>query len=455
MAETKRKEAAAGTGLATPPTGPEIKRNKMDELDWDGDEHSTQDLLALTKAAEQAVSKGGSSTSTSSRPAPRPSVAPSVAASKWPADPLQQHDAWADHLRRKELPVLSPVATSSAMELPAASPFNSPRLPGAPAGPASAPVGAASGQEDKQQVSLDADGKTFVERMLADSEERIGAIVKQSQADISKNLQAEVHMLFRKYDQSVQLQFQQQQNELNELRKIAKEAQDNFDRVWAEISSLRNGLAVSASVENTKDWQREQAFDALPDATCICINTKCMVDKESLSTALSPWLLDASLSDEDWKLGGPATALAKRWKLLMQGDKGLASRRVGKCLGLLKGSDGIYRRFFCKTPDGEQVEIYISRDKSRKQVQTELVAKKLGKVLEPLLPAGRLHVLKQEGLLTWKWKPLARVTCYAGKSYHVHWNPAVLRLVSINREEVLESLEALHGASADGIEWSL
>lgn len=142
----------------------------------------------------------------------------------------------------------------------------------------------------------------------------------------------------------------------------------------------------------------------------------------------------------------------------MGGDEGLAARRVNKAMGLLKGSDGVWRKFVCVTPSGEQAEVYISRDKNRRQILTEQISKKLKTVLEEKVDNGKtsLHLLRSEGMVTYKWQPLARVSPYADGSFQVHWNPSTLRkLPELSKNDVLEELENLHGTKADGIEWCL
>ena len=91
-----------------------------------------------------------------------------------------------------------------------------------------------------------------------------------------------------------------------------------------------------------------------------------------------------------------------------------------------------------------------------------IITKKLFNILQDSeLAPGRLHSLRSEGLITWKWKPFARVHADPSGSFSVHWNPAALaKHPDFKREEAVEALEEMHdgsgsGGTSDDVEWCL
>ena len=68
---------------------------------------------------------------------------------------------------------------------------------------------------------------------------------------------------------------------------------------------------------------------------------------------------------------------------------------------------------------------------------------------------GRVHALNHNGLVTFKWKPLARVSPHADGTFVVHWNPQIVAQSGIDKEETLAEMEGAVGTSSDGVEWSL
>ena len=135
---------------------------------------------------------------------------------------------------------------------------------------------------------------SMVEDMLQESEMRITSVVQNANGALAKDLQNEMHTRFRKFDQNVQLQFQQQQADMDTLRKIAQTALANVEKIWTEISNLQGGLATASSVEASDSLDRDRTFAAAPDRSCICLQTCAYVDQESV--AVFPRMARGSLA---------------------------------------------------------------------------------------------------------------------------------------------------------------
>jgi hypothetical protein len=128
-------------------------------------------------------------------------------------------------------------------------------------------------------------------------------------------------------------------------------------------------------------------------------------------------------------------------------------------LQLLRGKDCIWRNLTAETPCGIVIPVFVGADKNRKQQLTEIYTKKLRKILWRRIAdsgvQGRVHALKHHGLVTFKWKPLARVSPHADGTFVVHWNPQIVTQSGINMEETLAEVEGAVGTSSDGVQWSL
>ena len=102
---------------------------------------------------------------------------------------------------------------------------------------------------------------------------------------------------------------------------------------------------------------------------------------------------------------------------------------------------------------------FLGKDKNRKQRATEVPTKKLLAILgDAELESGRLHALRSEGLITWRWKPFARVHPDATGNFQVHWNPKILaKHLNFDKEAAVEALEERHDSTgaADDVEWCL
>jgi hypothetical protein len=265
-----------------------------------------------------------------------------------------------------------------------------------------------------------------------------------------------MHQLFTKFDASIQLQFQQQQSEIEQIKEVCRQSKTQFATIFSDIDHLKTGVAMAGSAKYSGIQAREEAFDGAIDPCIIRINTREFVDRASIESAIEAWMLDGSFRlGSEFEIRGPPTALSKHWVIAMHGQEAVAQRRVRKALDLLKGADGAWRRITAVSPTDRHIDCYISSDKNKKRLATERLTKKAFFVLRDQLAGRRVHMLKAEGLICVGWKPLLRLSPFADGSFDAHWNPSMLQQTGINKQEVLAALEQAHGVSAEGVEWQL
>ena len=354
----------------------------------------------------------------------------------------------------------------------------------------------ASTDASQQSPSAAAD----FQRMFDAFQERTTAFVASSQADLQRNLQSEVHTLLGKFHDNVQNQFEMQNVQISELRNHIKAGKNDSKDIWSAIDRINSALALATDVKASAAVAAEENFDGPIDPARIRINCKELVDKSAIFEAVDGWLAEADLEDK-YDILGPAEGLSKFWTVVVQGAEAVAKRRVSKALALLKNEAGIWRTMEALTPLGRMVDLFISGDKNKKQIETEKLSKRLFHLLkeavgdsgggsgmvaavggrgsggagggsggdpdggggggdggpksEPKKKIPKLHFLKREGVVTCNWRPVAKVVPYPDRSYDVYWNQGQIEVLGINKEAILEALASTSGVAADGVEWSL
>ena len=85
-------------------------------------------------------------------------------------------------------------------------------------------------------------------------------------------------------------------------------------------------------------------------------------------------------------------------------------------LGCVRLPDGGWNDFFVKDPSGHQIKLYLSIDKSPKQLRKEREGKRLfNLVKEQLTQAGKaaeipkLSLLRKDAVVSHNWRPVAKV----------------------------------------------
>ena len=164
-----------------------------------------------------------------------------------------------------------------------------------------------------------------------------------------------------------------------------------------------------------RDREKQEEWDTAPDPTVFKLNCRELLSEDMVLAALEGLFLEASLDIKaDAKLYGGETALSRYWTIAVAGEPGLAARRVSKILRLLRLPDRTWRPVMAKTAAGQQAQVFLGPDKSRKQQATEMAAKKLRK------PSSDSSL----GKLT---KPSAKASCTLSNRRGSSWSITSLR----------------------------
>ena len=200
----------------------------------------------------------------------------------------------------------------------------------------------------------------------------------------------------------------------------------------------------------------EEAFDRAPDPTILRINAGEMIAHGAVLEAVRRLAREATLKYEQWELAGPPDGISRNFTLRLSGADGLASRRARKILDLRRNPDGSWRdNPTVMSPLGRNIELYISPDKSPKQLRTEQGGRKLLKAFKAVHPNKSFHLDKRAGVVSVDWSPVAKVEPKIEVNQStVHWIPGTIERANIDKEQVLGAFNAESGNTA-GLQWQI
>ena len=106
-----------------------------------------------------------------------------------------------------------------------------------------------------------------------------------------------------------------------------------------------------------------------------------------------------------------------------------------------------------------EIDVYISPDKSPKQLRTELGGRRLLKAFRAVHPNGaQCHLDKRTGQVSVQWKPCARVvpqpSSASDASYVIQWNAAAASEPQISKLQIQAAFGSDMG-SQSFVQWSV
>ena len=143
-------------------------------------------------------------------------------------------------------------------------------------------------------------------------------------------------------------------------------------------------------------------------------------------SAFAPGLRSPSLRPDLYSIKGPK--LGRSFTVQLLGEGGLAVRRVKKALEMLKDQEGKWREFPIKTPSGDAADLFVGRDRNKKQRATEISTKALAQHLQSVKPTIDFYAKKSEGIVTSAFEPVAQLLPRVDGHTDIEWNKAWLQL---------------------------
>ena len=123
----------------------------------------------------------------------------------------------------------------------------------------------------------------------------------------------------------------------------------------------------------------------------------------------------------------------------------MAARRITRLLDNQSLGPGRWARHFTKNLDGEDIEVFMGRDKNKQQIREEVYLKKAKKVLEPKLDKGvSLFVVKHKRLISADWKDLVQISAPSEEGRPIiRWKLSVLEQFSLDRVALDEEIQSV------------
>ena len=312
------------------------------------------------------------------------------------------------------------------------------------------------GRRGRGDASAD-DGDVFakksdLEPLLSDFKESLGEDVRPLAEQLTG---AKVEDFFRNYDNGIQKRLSGHDAEIADLNKHIAAIETDHDKFKADLAKMQDALALTeATAAQTVRVFQEEDFDRQPDLTLVRPNASELVARPAVLDSIKPWLSDAGFQEDHWGMIGGSSGISRNCPVRSAGPDGLASRRARKCLQVRRQPDGTWRpNPMVVSPMGRRVEIYISPDKSPKQLRTEQGGRL--KAFKAVHPNKNTHLDKRSGMVPVGWSPCAKtIPNPEPNSCVVQWNVAVLDRAGVSKQDVMNFFNLESGTDA-GIQWQI
>jgi hypothetical protein len=247
------------------------------------------------------------------------------------------------------------------------------------------------------------------------------------------------------YDKMVQQRFAAVEADIHELDNRASGTDRELKAMREDIQKLQRGLCVAESAPaEVRTALALEAFEREPIGAMLRISATSLASRAAVLEACTGWLADAGVPVGEFTIAG--AELGKTWRIEFKGADGLGTRRARKAQQMLRREDGSWLDPHANGPDG-RVRLYISEDKSPKQVRTELLGKKLLSAVQLVHPGKPAKLLRRTGAVTVAWKAGCKV-CVDGPEEPaiIMWNYAATAALDMDRDAIVAAFAADAGA---------
>ena len=268
--------------------------------------------------------------------------------------------------------------------------------------------------------------------------------------------------LIRGYDGSVQKRLSDHDAQLRDLDSRTQTIETSQASMKNDIKRLTKALALAKSATTSAEVTRafaDENFDRLPDLSVIRFNTSELVSHSSTLESTKPLMSEAGLSENQWDLLGAPSGISRNSIVRFTGSETIAVRRAKTCLQPRRLPDGSWRpNPKATSPMNKEIDVYISPDRSPKQLRTELGGRRFLKAFLVVHPNGACHLDKRTGQVSVQWKPCARVvpqlSSASDASYVIQWNAAAVSELQISKPQIQSAFGSDMG-SQSFVQWSI
>ena len=256
--------------------------------------------------------------------------------------------------------------------------------------------------------------------------------------------------LIRGYDGSVQKRLGDHDAQLRDLDSRTQTIETSQASMKSDIKRLTEALALAESATTSAEVTRafaDESFDRLPGLSVIRFNTSELVSHSSILESIKPFMGEADLSENQWDLLGAPLGISRNSIVRFTGSEAIAARRAKTCFQLRRLPDGSWRSNPKVTsPMNREIDVYISPDKSPKQLRTELGGRRLRKAFRAAHPNGACHLDKRTGQVSVQWKPCARLAPQPSSASDapdvIQWNAAAVSELQVSEPQIQSAFDS-------------
>ena len=300
-------------------------------------------------------------------------------------------------------------------------------------------------EDDKREATC-----PVVLQDLLDLKESMLAHVTSCNTSLAGGLSTSVGGLVCKLQAEMQDGFEKQDARIDDLESRLASLEGAAPKVKEEIKALKCGLAVAEAV--CPELWIAPDFDRPPIPGLLQVRLAQSVSLEAMEQVVHGLLSECRLQGDAVQVRGKA--VDKVFKIQFMGKEGLAGQRAAKFMALQREETG-WRTI--TVPDAENAgcshKAFFDTDKSRKQIRTEILAKKAANALRKMLPEDRIHVRRQEGKLVLDQVPLLHIVVSSQDEFELKWNLGLLAKRKWDKAFLQHAVESSVRSADAEVEW--
>ena len=177
--------------------------------------------------------------------------------------------------------------------------------------------------------------------------------------------------------------------------------------MWQQIGQMRDAIALAEAQAPITDLTRLAERDRMPDSTLFSIGCQRLTAPDLLLNDLQEWIAAANLQSDHVELHGDEHS--RHFILQFKGDRAVAIPRALALSRALRDAAGKWKRFSSTGTTGQYADIYVTPDKSAKQVRTEIQCKKLQQLLQHRYSDKQWRAIRTKGEIHCNAMPVIRL----------------------------------------------
>ena len=312
------------------------------------------------------------------------------------------------------------------------------------------------GDSAGNQSAGDTNGANTAE-LLAGFEQRNAAMIQESNAKVARDLHGTVTDLVTRLEANNQRQIcalheadLAQDARISTLEQKIEAVLKNQEQIFTQVSTCSRAMGVAAASPESVVMDQEIEWSAAPNTGILRVHSHNLLSSAVVRESLAAQFSKAGLAlNLDYTVEGSELQLSQNWIVSFAGLAGGASRKCKSAHLSMRLGPRNWTQLFVLSPTGVSTQLYISPDKNREQITTEILTKAVGELISGQLGTrfGPIDAARREGLVFADWVPMCQVVPDVSGSVELKWNPLLLTSTGVNKDLIKQAIE---GQSSKG-----